>query len=166
MSDSKFLVVLGIGNTVRRDDGAGIRVVEQLKIDPSLKHLNIAFKFLNTGGFDILDEIDGYARAIIVDAADMPERLKPGEILYLRDLEEMAIGRATGVSSHGIGVIEVLKYAIMGGYDAPKAIEIYGVQVKETDLFSEELSPEVAKGVEKLTRHLKQYILSLFADRE
>ncbi|MFX1250078.1 MAG: hydrogenase maturation protease [Promethearchaeota archaeon] len=166
MTDSKFLVVLGIGNIVRRDDGAGIRVVEQLKNDDSLKHLNIAFEFLNTGGFDILDEIDGYERAIIVDAADMPERLKPGEILHLSGLEEMAIGQATGVSSHGIGILNVLKYALIGGYNAPKAIEIYGVQVKETDYFSEELSPEVAKGVEKLTKFLKQYILSLFADRE
>jgi len=42
MTSSKFLVVLGVGNSVRMDDGAGIRVVEKLEKDQSLKNLNIS----------------------------------------------------------------------------------------------------------------------------
>ncbi|MFX0096044.1 MAG: hydrogenase maturation protease [Candidatus Hodarchaeota archaeon] len=166
MNESKFLIVLGIGNSVRMDDGAGIRVVERLSNDNTLKKLKITFSFLNTGGLDILDEIDGYKRAIIVDAADMPNQLKPGEIIHLTDLTKLAVDGIAGVSSHGIGLLSVLKYAKTGGYQTPEFIEIYGIQVKETGYFSESLTSEVATGVNTLVERLKKYILVLFSDRK
>ncbi|MHA2297890.1 MAG: hydrogenase maturation protease [Candidatus Hodarchaeales archaeon] len=162
MTGKKSLVVLGIGNSIRMDDGAGIRVVEQLNEDGDLKDIAVDFKFLNTGGFDILDEIDGYERAIIVDAADMPERgHEPGDIIHLENLAEIGASQATGVSSHGISLLHVLKYAHEGNYKVPEHIEIYGIQVKETRYFSECLTQEVASGVEKLAELLKKHILNL-----
>jgi hydrogenase maturation protease len=147
------------------DDGAGIRVVEHLERDIELEALDISFKYLNTGGFDILDEIDGYERAIIVDAASMTDQnLKPGEFFCISDLKEYTKGQPVGVSSHGVGVLQVLGYAEMGGYEVPRKIEVYGIQVKETGYFSEELTPEVAKGVENLVDILRKRILALFSD--
>ncbi len=163
LTESKFLVVLGVGNAIRMDDGAGIRVVECLEQDPSLKHLEISFKYLNTGGFDILDEIDGYKIAIIVDAASMTDQgLKPGEFFHICDLGKYAKGQPVGVSSHGVGVLQVLGYAEAGGYQVPNQIEVYGIQVKETGFFSEELTPEVADGVKKLVNVLRESILNIF----
>ncbi len=160
-SESNNLVILGVGNSIRMDDGAGIRVVEQLEQDLSLQSAKIAFKYLNTGGFDILDEIDGYRHAIIVDAADMPDQgLKPGDIFHCPNLHELVIEEARGISSHGIGVLHVLKYAEVGNYHPPPIIEVYGIQVKETRYFGDELTPEVAAGVMKLTNRLKQHIFS------
>ncbi len=145
------------------DDGAGIRIVERLERDPSLQHLDISFKFLNTGGFDILDEIDGYERAIIVDAASMTDQgLKPGQFFHISDLSEFTTGQPIGVSSHGVGVLQVLGYAKMGGYQIPHQIEVYGIQVKETGYFSEDLTPEVAEGVKKLVKILRKRILNLY----
>jgi len=37
LAKSKFLVVLGIGNAIRMDDGAKIRVIERLENDNDLK---------------------------------------------------------------------------------------------------------------------------------
>ncbi|MFX1282712.1 MAG: hydrogenase maturation protease [Promethearchaeota archaeon] len=165
MIQTKHLVVLGVGNEIRMDDGAGIRVVERLERDSSLEHLNISFKYLNTGGFDILDEIDGYKRAIIVDAASMTDQgLKPGEFFYISDLSEYSTGHLIGVSSHGIGVLQILRYAKVGGYRVPHQIEVYGIQVKETGYFSEKLTPEVAEGVENLVNILRERILKVFSD--
>ncbi|MFW9994524.1 MAG: hydrogenase maturation protease [Candidatus Odinarchaeota archaeon] len=164
MPKSKFLVVLGIGNSIRMDDGAGIRVVEQLSRENCLKNLEIDFKFLNTGGFDILDEINGYHRAIIIDAADMPEKgLKPGDIVHLTNLKEMEVSQTSGVSSHGIGLLHVLKYASAGNYKIPDIIEIHGIQVKETGYFNENLTPEVKAGVDSLVEEMKIHILGLFS---
>ncbi len=163
LSKSKKLVVLGVGNSIRMDDGAGIRVVEQLEQDETLKHLEISFQYLNTGGLDILDAIDGFEHAIIVDAASMADQgLKPGDLFYLENLNEIDIRQSSGISSHGVGVLPVLKYAKMGGYKVPNPIEIYGVQIKEIGFISEELTPEVRKGVNKLIPKLKKHILSLF----
>lgn len=164
MDIGKALVVLGIGNDIRMDDGAGIRVVECLEKDPSLEHLNISFKYLNTGGFDILDEIDGYERAIIVDAASMTDQgLKPGEFFHISNLSEYKKGQPVGVYSHGVGVLQILGYAEVGGYQVPQQIEVYGIQVKETGYFSEELTPEVTKGVEGLVNILKKRIIAFFS---
>ncbi len=163
MIGSKKLVVLGVGNSIRMDDGAGIRAVEQLEKDEDLIQLGISFQYLNTGGLDILDAIDGFDHAIIVDAASMAHQgLKPGEIFYLENLNEIDVKDSGGISSHGVGVLPVLKYAKMGGYEVPNPIEVYGVQIKEIGFIGEELTPEVTKGVEKLVPKLKSHILSLF----
>lgn len=159
------LVVLGIGNDIRMDDGAGIRIVEYLEQDPGLKKFNISFKFLNTGGFDILDEINGYNRAIIVDAASMTDQdLKPGQFFHINNLSEYKTGQPIGISSHGVGVLQILGYAEMGGFQVPHQIEVYGIQVKETGYFSEELTPEVAEGVKKLVNIIKERILRIFSN--
>jgi hydrogenase maturation protease len=146
------------------DDGAGIRVVEQLEQDEELKNFKISFQCINTGGLDILDAIDGFERAIIVDAASMADQgLKPGDIFHLENLNNLDIKDSGGFSSHGVGVLPVLKYAKMGGYKVPNPIEIYGVQIKEIGFIGEELTPEVTKGVKQLIPKLKTHIVKLLS---
>ncbi len=164
MNNSKRLVILGVGNSIRMDDGAGIRVVEQLEQDEELLKMGISFQYLNTGGLDILDAIDGFDHAIIVDAASMADQgLKPGDIFYLGNLHDVDVKDAGGFSSHGVGVLPVLKYAKIGGYEVPNPIEIYGVQIKEIGFIGEELTPEVTKGVKELIPKLKSHIISLLS---
>ena len=164
LTDSKFLILVGIGNTIRMDDGAGIRVVEHLEHDPTLTSLDITFRYLNTGGFDILDEINGYTHAILMDAANI-DGLPPGEIFHFPNVRSQTndLPDGTGgMSSHGMGVLHVLKYADMAGYQVPHIIEIYGIQIKETEYFSEDMTPEVSAGVTKLVNLLRTKILDLF----
>ncbi|MHA1940495.1 MAG: hydrogenase maturation protease [Candidatus Hodarchaeales archaeon] len=166
MSNNPFLIVLGIGNSLRMDDGAGIRVVESLSKDKNLKNLDIEFSYLNTGGLEILDVIDGFERAIIVDAASMADQgLKPGEFYHLTNLHDLTTTERGGISSHGVSVFDVLKYGEIGGYQIPNPIEIYGIQIKETGFVSEDLTPEVARGVNKLVTLLKNRILDMFSPR-
>lgn len=160
----RFLVVLGIGNTIRMDDGAGIRVVEELKKVKSLKNLDISFKCLNSSGIEILDEINGYKQAIIVDAASTSnQELRPGEIFHLDNLNEFKTEQTNEISSHGIGVLGIMKYAKKGGHNLPNPIEVYGIQIKETNSFIEDLTPEVSKAVKELVIILKDRILKLFS---
>ena len=164
MNRSKFLVILGIGNSIRKDDGAGIRVVENLERDEDLKEFNICFRFLNTGGFDILDSINGYKYAIIVDAASMEDQgLKPGEYIHIANLNSLDKKKPTNIFSHGIGILEILNYADLGNYEIPHQIEIFGIQIKEIDCFSEILSPEVEECVFRLTKLLKSRIINYFS---
>lgn len=165
MNRSKFLVILGIGNSIRKDDGAGIRVVENLELDEDLKKFNICFRFLNTGGFDILDLINGYKHAIIVDAASMEDQgLKPGEYIHIANLNSLDRKESTNIFSHGIGILEILNYANLESYEMPHQIEIFGIQIKEIDCFSEILSPEVEECVVRLTKLLKSRIINYFSD--
>ena len=82
---------------------------------------------------------------------------------YLENLNDLDRKESGGISSHGVGVLPVLKYAKMGGYEVPNPIEIYGVQIKEIGFISEELTPEVKKGVNQLIPKLKTHIISLLS---
>ena len=107
------------------DDGVGIRVVECLEKDPIIQPLPVTFQYLNTGGFAILDKIDGYSHAILVDAADMPEKgLKPGEIIHIENITTFSEQTISGTSSHGLTLRQVLQYAKIGGYKPPPIIEL------------------------------------------
>ncbi len=82
----------------------------------------------------------------------------------MKNLHDLEVKQSSGISSHGIGILEVLEYAKIGGYHIPNPIEIYGIQIKEIGFVSEELTPEVSKGVENLVIILKNRILQLISD--
>ncbi|MFW9780437.1 MAG: hydrogenase maturation protease [Candidatus Heimdallarchaeota archaeon] len=165
MSLKAPLVILGIGNTVRMDDGAGIRVVEELEKNERLKTFDVAFKYLNTGGLDILDAIDGYQYAIIVDAASMDDQgYNPGDIIHFPDLYAFKDKYQEEISSHSMGVIPVMNFAEIGNYNLPSKIEVYGIQVKETRYFSEQLTDAVKAGVTRLTSILVKKVINFYND--
>ena len=59
------ILVLGIGNLLRSDDGAGLHVIESLRRE----NLSDTIDLMEVlSGLDILDAIKGYDRIIIVDA--------------------------------------------------------------------------------------------------
>lgn len=67
--------VIGIGNPLRGDDGAGIAVLELLS---SLPDKGVRLIELGTGGINLVHELAGLDSAVIVDAAEFGGR--PGEI--------------------------------------------------------------------------------------
>ena len=79
----------------------------------------------------------------------------------MENLHDLEVKKPSEISSHGIGALEVLEYAKIGGYEIPDPIEIYGIQVKEINIVSEELTPEVATAVKELVNILKDRIIQL-----
>jgi len=74
VSDNSSVVVIGVGNELLRDEGVGMVVARALqgeKLPPNVRVVEGG-----VGGLDLLFEMEGAERAIIVDAADMG--LEPG----------------------------------------------------------------------------------------
>ena len=73
-------VVLGLGNTVLRDDGVGIYTVralrEELGGEADIIEAELA-------GMDLIEMLKGYDRAIIVDAIQLNDE-NPGTVFRLR----------------------------------------------------------------------------------
>ncbi|MHA2270305.1 MAG: hydrogenase maturation protease [Candidatus Hodarchaeales archaeon] len=141
--NQKSAIVLGIGNTLRKDDGVGIVLVESLE-QKLVDQPSIAFETMQTGGIDILGSIEGFDLAIIIDAAFMNAR--PGEARWL------PVGKSdTNIrlysSTHSVGVLETIQMArTIENLDMPEKIAVLGIQVKETKGFGENLTSEVAAG--------------------
>ena len=125
------LLVLGLGNPLRGDDGVGPRVVELLKREG----LPAGTEALDAGaaGFDLLDLLagsralggDSPQRVIIVDAADVG--LEAGQFARFTPDEVELRGAAEKPASHQAGLAEVLALARALGRTLPEIV-IFGVQ--------------------------------------
>ena len=67
MKSTKRIAVLGFGNPVRADDGAGIYVIEQLQKQIGQSE-NISIFDMGTSAFEVLFKLKGHDRIILVDA--------------------------------------------------------------------------------------------------
>ena len=100
------VVVIGVGNSMRRDDGAGIAVVERAR--PLLPD---AVEVLTLGGetTSLLDAWEGAELAVVVDAVrwEHPPASGVGRIDVISEPDAVT-GFGATASSHGFGVAEAV----------------------------------------------------------
>lgn len=138
-------IVLGIGNLVHSDDGAGVRAVRELESDPRVpRHVRLIDG--GTLGLALLPRICGVRRLLVIDAIDVGE--PPGTILRFdgRALKGLP-GRA---SIHQIGFADMMSALELIG-EPPEDVVVLGVQPASTD-WSAELSPAVAGALPALVQ--------------
>jgi hydrogenase maturation protease len=141
-------VIVGLGNPVLGDDAVGLHVAtilaSELAADPS-----IAVKQLHAGGIRVMDAIDGFDEAVIVDAMCTGAH-EPGSI---RRLELDDLGAARNIAStHDTNLPTALELGRMLGMRVPSKITIFGIEALEVGEFSESLSESVAQAVPRAVR--------------
>jgi len=114
-------VVIGVGNRLMGDEGIGVRVVEELKRRSLPDDVDVVDA--GTIGLDLLFVLEGYARAVIVDAAEMG--LPAGEVRVLGPADLAEAGPVS--DAHGMGVAQVLELAEAMGL-CPANVVLVGVQ--------------------------------------
>lgn len=138
-------VVLGVGNPILRDDGVGIHVVNQLK--EHINDPNVTIDEALTGGMNLLDMIQGYDKAILIDAIKMKNG-RNGEVkrFLLSDFSSVH-----SCNPHDVTFLEALRLAEKLGEDRiPREIVVIGIVLEEMPLeFGEQLSSTVAAAVPK-----------------
>ena len=148
------VLILGIGNPLRTDDGVGIHVVE------SLRNENLGHKIdIKEGlsGLDILGAIAGYERVIIVDA--IKSGGDPGTIhrLSLEDLHAQHTLHA--FSTHDVDIPTMLKLGMeLYPGKIPGDIVIIAVEAEDIETFSETCTPKVEKAIREVVRLIKELL--------
>ena len=134
-------LILGLGNALRGDDGAGPAVIEWL--DQQALPAEVEVVDGGTAGLDVVSTLMGHERAIIVDAANIGRA--PGEwVRFTPDVAQLK-DNATTLSLHSAGLAEAL--ALGAALNVlPPTIIIYGVQPQNLD-WSAQLSDEVQAAV-------------------
>jgi hydrogenase maturation protease len=138
------IAVVGLGNILLSDEGAGVRIVEELQDKYSFSP---PVKIIDGGtlGFGIINEIEHCKKLIIVDAVKAGE--KPGTVYrFTRDDLTFDISRA--VSAHDVGFLEVLEQWKVIGF-SPEVI-FFGIEPQDISNLSMELSDCVQEQVPKL----------------
>ncbi|GFE61080.1 HyaD/HybD family hydrogenase maturation endopeptidase [Geobacter sp. AOG2] len=141
---SPSILVLGIGNLVMSDDGAGVRVVQELQ-KRYLFPLHVKIMDGGTLGLDLLPSLEGIERLLVVDAVETGG--KPGTMVQLSG-EELPIALQTKVSPHQMGLKDLLVVAELMGC-APREMVLVGIQPACIEM-GDELSKNVAEQLEEM----------------
>jgi len=133
-------VVIGVGNALRGDDAAGLHVARLLS------SRGIANVHETSGEtFSLMELWKGADTALLADAAQ--SSAKPGEVSRFDVSTQPLPAAFLHCSTHAFGLAEAVELARSLGTLPPRVI-IFGI---EGDSFEhgEDLSPEVAAGVER-----------------
>lgn len=145
-------IVVGLGNTVLGDDGVGWRIADEVEErllaarQTGREIPAVEVERLGVGGLRLMEFLTGYDTAILVDAAEFPGR-PPGEVRScpFDQLDSFAAGHLD--SAHDASLATALALGRRLGASLPDRIDTVTVQVHRTDVFSEDLSPEVEAAV-------------------
>ena len=142
-------VILGLGNPLLHDDGAGFEAAQRLS--EMISNCDVEIRTASVGGLRILDEITGFNRAILVDAL-LTGRSSPGSVKKMTVAELSGDLHASCV--HDLSLTEALNLGKMMGMALPEEITIYGIEVADPYLLQEGCSPEVMVGVEEAVKRI------------
>lgn len=122
------ILVLGVGNTLMRDDGVGVRLMEALCAgcprDPGVEYLDAG-----TLSFMLLPRIEDCDALLVLDAAHLDTHAGDIRILEGAAMDEFL--RTARCSVHEVGVRDLLDVARLTGH-LPDRRAFVGVQPLET----------------------------------
>lgn len=136
------ILVLGIGNRLLRDEGAGLHLLDYLeRVHRGLPGV----RYLDGGtlSFTLAPEIEDARGLIVLDAAEF--KAAPGTV---RTLEDAAFDRFLGQprrSVHEVGLLDLMDIARLTGY-LPQYRALVGVQPESFDWDSQP-SSAVARAI-------------------
>jgi len=142
VSQGKCLV-LGFGSDALSDDGLPVRLTHDLQVVLSNKiqeNRNFTFKTSAVGGLELLELLEGYDKAILIDT-QLTGRRKPGVISIFtpQDFEETFHLS----SQHDLSFRDTLRMAEMMGIPLPSDIQIIAIEIIENKRLSFEFSQEI-----------------------
>lgn len=147
--------ILGLGNTILTDDGVGIYVVRRLK--ERLQNMeDIDFCEASVGGFNFIDLLAGYQRAVVIDAIHTNNG-KPGEFY---ELDTKALKPSARLSSlHQIDFATACDLADKMGIDFPREIAIFVMEVQDEFSFGEHPTEEVEAAIPEMTQAIIEALI-------
>lgn len=151
------LLVAGVGNVLRGDDGFGPAVARALEAGGGLP-AGLSVIEVGIGGIGLVHELmSGYDALVVVDAVD---RDGPPGTLFVLEPEMPGTGSLAEVelASLALDLHEVVPGSVLVLARAlgilPPVVRIVGCQPAETDEFSTELSPVVERAVPGAVREI------------
>jgi hydrogenase maturation protease len=139
------IMVLGVGNILYRDDGAGIRVVETLENQYEFSD-NVTIVDGGVLGINLLGIISSADQLIVVDT--VLNHGKPGDFHRLEheDIPNRILAKN---SLHQVDLIEAL--TLCHALDHVPRTTIIGIEPKDLNTLGEHLTPEIESRLDELT---------------
>ncbi len=152
---SKKKAVIGLGNTLRRDDGIGIFVLESL--GDSYKKEGIDYLNFGIASFDLLHRIRDYDTALLIDGINAG--LPAGE-LKIFELDKIEYDLKSSISSsHEIDLKSIIElYKKLGIHTK---IYVAGIQVSDVS-YGEGLTEALKDKKNDIVKDVSAFIDNVF----
>jgi hydrogenase maturation protease len=141
-------LVLGLGNTILRDDGVGIYVArslaECLRGAADVREAEVA-------GLDLIEILKGYDRAFIVDAIQLDGE-EPGSVFRMTPGDIRITPRLA--SFHDIDLVTALELGRRLEFRMPREVVIFGVQAEDALTLGEGCTERVSGVIPALVREI------------
>ena len=148
------MVVAGVGNVLRSDDGFGVAVAQRLQEagpPPGVRVLDVGI-----GGIHLVQELFDAARAlIVVDSVDLGR--EPGTVFVIRPEVREPAGRDDLADMHYATPERALMLANALGV-LPDTVWLVGCQPADAERLGEVLSPEVERAVEPAVAEVRRLL--------
>jgi len=138
--------IIGLGNTILKDDGVGIYAARELR--RHLGRINAGplpdFVESEVAGFALMELMAGWERIILLDSIQF-DGLAPGAVVRLEPTDLRVSLRLRSV--HEIDLPTALQLGRHLGLQMPQRVVIFGIQAQDACSFGESLSSSVASGM-------------------
>jgi hydrogenase maturation protease len=141
-------VLIGVGNALRSDDGAGVAVATRV----SREECGIDVVICEQEPTRLLDAWADADVALVVDAVS--SGAPPGTVHRFEASEQPVPASVFRGSTHAFGVADVIELGRTLGR-LPRCVRVFGIE-GETFAAGEHLSPAVASAVERLAAELTE----------
>ena len=144
------IAIIGIGNPLMSDDGAGVAVLDILKESvPSA----VEIIELGSGGLALLHKMESFDRVVLADAVDFGGQ--PGEVRVFSPDDVNSV-KTIGYSLHDVDILKVIELAGQMN-QCPERIMIAAIQPASLE-HSTEMTPAVRDNLEVLASKIQELV--------
>jgi hydrogenase maturation protease len=140
MTDSRNILILGIGNSLLRDEGAGIHALNRLREELGERD-DITFLDGGTLSFTLAGHIEDASRLIVIDAAQLDAAPGHSQVFEGCAMDEF-LGSNRKRSVHEVSLLDLMAIAHLADH-LPERRALIGIQPAEID-WGEQPSDAVA----------------------
>ncbi|MFH1729980.1 MAG: HyaD/HybD family hydrogenase maturation endopeptidase [Pseudomonadota bacterium] len=133
MTKNKNILLCGVGNILMTDEGIGVHLINEIE-KQNIVPENVEIMDGGTLGFALIPYFCNREKLIIVDAVKV--KGEEGE-LYRFCPDNIKESKATPISFHDLGILDVIRTMKMQDANVPKEIVIFGINVRNMDLGTE-----------------------------
>jgi len=147
-------LIVGLGNDLVSDDGAGIYVARLLRqmLDPRRYEV----RELAVGGIGLVDHLLGFKKAIIIDACQTGD--SPPGTIFCYDPSRSARPRCV-FSYHTLDFPTAIEFARRIGAELPEDIRVFAIEAEDVVTIRERCTPAVEAAIplaaERIVRFLE-----------
>ena len=154
MTDSRKTLILGIGNVLLQDEGAGIHAI-RLLAGLAAQRDDIELMDGGTLSFSLAGAIEDAARLIVIDAADFDGAPGATKVFVGEQMDEF-IGSNRKCSVHEVSLIDLMAIALLTG-QLPQQRALIGIQ-PQTIGWGETPTPQVASAIKQACNQALQLV--------